>query len=216
MRRVLRRCSAVAALAMMLLWIAAAAIAADAPKPAELTPQDKAELEQIAAYLNNIHTMSATFQQRAGGGASTGRLWIRRPGRMRFEYDAPNPVSLFADGFYIYYWDKELHQVSRIALKSTPAWFLLRDRVSFDDVIVTGVEHGSNTIRVSVVENANPDAGSLTMNFTENPLVLRQWTVVDQEGKTTTVSLSDVQFGMALDPKLFLFQDPYAQPRGEP
>ena len=60
----------------------------------------------------------------------------------------------------------------------------------------------------SVVENAQPDAGTLTMVFTENPLLIRQWTVVDQEGKTTTVSLSDLQFGMPLDPKIFLFQDP--------
>ena len=207
MRRFLQRCFALAAA----LSFPLAAMAA--PTPAVLGPQDQTELAQIATYLNNIHTLSGNFQQRAGNGASAGRLWIRRPGKMRFEYDPPNPVTLFADGFYIYYVDKDLNQVSRIALKSTPAWFLLRDPVSFEDVIVTGVEHGSNTIRVSVVENAQPDAGSLTMTFTENPLALRQWTVVDQEGKTTTVSLSELQFGMAIDPKLFLFQDPNARPR---
>lgn len=205
----LLQCSVV--LAVLLLGFAIAAV--PAPQPAALTPQDKAQLQQIAAYLNNIHTMSGSFQQAAGNGRSTGRLWIRRPGRMRFEYDPPNPVSLFADGFYIYYVDKDLNQVSRIALKSTPAWFLLRDAISFDDVIVTGVEHGPNTIRVSVVENAQPDAGSLTMAFTENPLALRQWTVVDQEGKTTTISLSDLQFGIPLDPKIFLFQDSSGESR---
>jgi outer membrane lipoprotein-sorting protein len=204
MSRVLQ-CSA--AVAVMLVGLAAAAMAA--PQPAALSPQDKAQLLQIAAYLNNIRTMTAAFQQQAGGG-STGHVWIQRPGRMRFEYDPPNPVSLFADGFYIYYWDKELHQVSKVGLKSTPAWFLLRDPISFDDVIVTGVEHGANAIRVSVVESAQTDAGSLSMLFTENPLLLRQWTVVDQEGKTTTVSLSQLQSGMAIDPKIFLFQDPYA------
>jgi outer membrane lipoprotein-sorting protein len=202
------QCSAV--LAALLLWLPAATIAA--PQPAALTPQDKAQLQQIAGYLNNIHTLSGRFQQAAGNGTSTGRVWIRRPGRMRFEYDPPNPVSLFADGFYIYYVDRDLNQVSRIGLKSTPAWFLLRDAISFDDVIVTGIERGPNTIRVSMVENAQPDAGSLTMTFTENPLALRQWTVVDQEGKTTTVSLSDLQFGIPLDPNIFLFQGPSGSP----
>ena len=199
-----------AALAALLVWLAATAIAAAAPTPADLTPQDRRSLQQIGAYLNSIHTLTATFQQHAGSGVSTGHVWLQRPGKMRFEYDRPNPVSLFADGFYVYYWDKDLHQISKIGLKATPAWFLLRDPVTFDDVIVTGVEHGPNTIRVSVVESAKPDAGSLTMVFTENPLLLRQWTVVDQEGKVTTVSLSDLQSGMAIDPKVFVFEDPYA------
>lgn len=184
-----------------------------APVPAQLTPQDTLALQRVALYLNNIRTMSARFQQAASNGPSTGRMWVQRPGRMRFEYDPPNPITLLADTFYIYYWDKQLNQVSKVGLKSTPAWFLLREPISFGDVIVTAVEHGPNMLRVSVVESAQPDAGSLTMVFTENPLALRQWTVVDQQGKTTTVALSDVQFGMALDPKLFQYQDPYAQSR---
>jgi outer membrane lipoprotein-sorting protein len=44
------------------------------------------------------------------------------------------------------------------------------------------------------------------LTFTENPPVLRQWTVVDQQAKTTTVTLSNLQFGMALDPRLFQYQ----------
>ena len=211
MSRLLQRS---AALAVMLVGLAAAALAA--PQPAAVSPQDKAQLQRIAGFLNDIHTLSGRFQQVAAGGPSTGRVWIRRPGRMRFEYDPPTPISLFADGFYIYYVDRDLNQVSRIALKSTPAWFLLRDRISFDDVIVTGVEHGPNTIRISVVENAQPDAGTLTMTFTENPLALRQWTVVDQEGKTTTVSLSDLQLGIPIDPNIFLFQDQSGGSRREP
>ena len=204
----LRRYASTLALAVLLLGCGGAQAAA--PPPAALTAQDQAELQRIAAYLGNIHTMYARYRQVASGGTSTGQLWLMRPGRMRFEYDPPSPVTLFADGTYIYYWDKQLNEVSKIALKATPAWFLLRDRISFDDVIVTGIERGRGTIRVSVVESAQPDAGSLTMTFTENPLSLTQWTVVDQEGKTTTVTLSDIQYGIPIDPKIFEYQDPLA------
>jgi outer membrane lipoprotein-sorting protein len=69
--------------------------------------------------------------------------------------------------------------------------------------MVTRFEHTGNTVRVTVVQTANPSDGSLTMDFTENPLVLRQWTVVDQRGRATTVVLSELQFGMALSPDLF-------------
>jgi outer membrane lipoprotein-sorting protein len=195
--------------ALALVMLAAPAVATAAPAPAPLTAQDTLILQRVAAYLNGIHTMTAHFQQASGTGAVTGRLWVARPGRMRFEYDPPRQLLLLADAFYVYYWDPELQTSSKVSLKSTPAWFLLRDPVSFGpDVIVTRFEHSGNVIRVSVVEAADPDAGSLTMVFTENPLVLRQWTVVDQKGKVISVNLSDLQFGMALDPKLFQYVDP--------
>jgi len=199
-------------LAGIVLLVPLAAAAAP-PTPATLTPQDQADLQRIAGYLNSIRTMSARFQQAGGNGASSGRMWVQRPGRMRFEYDPPNPVILLADTFYIYHYDRQLQQVQKVGLKSTPAWFLLRDGISFADVIVTRMERGPNLIRVSVVESNQPDAGSLTMVFSENPLALRQWTVIDQQGRTTHVTLSDLQFGMALDPKLFQYSDPFAGSR---
>jgi outer membrane lipoprotein-sorting protein len=200
--------------AFLLLAAPDAATAAPAlPPAAVLSPQDTAELQKIAAYLDGIHTMTAKFEQAtAKGGAATGYLWVSRPGKMRFQYDPPNELLLLADTFYIYSWDPDLKQMTKVGLKSTPAWFLLREPISFTDgVVVTHFEHSGNTVRVSVVESAEPDAGSLTMVFTENPLVLRQWTVVDQQGKVTNVALSEVQYGMALDPNLFQYHDPYGR-----
>jgi len=190
------------------------ATAATAPPAAALTLQDGADLQRIAAYLSGIRTMYAKFQQvSAGGGRATGQLWMARPGRMRFEYDPPSPILLLADMFYVYYVDKELVQMSKVGLKSTPAWLLLRDPVTFSDLIVTRFERSANTIKLTVVEKAEPDNGSLTMVFNDNPLALRQWSIVDQQHKTTTVSLYDERFGVALDPKLFVYQDPYAAAR---
>src|SRR5579862_1139551 len=181
------------------------------PTAAQLAPQDSAVLQKIAAYLEGIHTMTAKFQQAvASGGDASGYVWLQRPGRMRFQYDPPNQLLMFADSFNVYYWDPDLKQMSTVALKSTPAWFLLRDPISFTDgVTVTRFEHSGNTVRVTVVQTADADAGSLTMEFTENPLVLRHWTVVDQKGRVTNVSLSDQQFGVALDPNLFQYHDPH-------
>jgi outer membrane lipoprotein-sorting protein len=196
-------------LGAMLATLISAATAVAAPFPAALTPQDTLELQRVAAYLNGIRTMTAHFQQIASnGGMSTGRLWVARPGRMRFEYDRPNPITMLADSTSMYYWDKELNQVSKYELKSTPAWFFLRDPISFGaDVIITRFEHLGGVVRVTVIESAEPDTGSLTLALSENPLALRQWVVVDQQGKSTTVILSELRFGMALDARLFQYQD---------
>jgi len=189
---------------------AAAAVAS--PAAVALTPQDNADLQRIAAYLGGIRTMYAKFRQvAAGGGVATGQLWMARPGRMRFEYDPPSAILLLADMFYVYYVDKELVQMSKVGLKSTPAWLLLRDPITFTDLIVTRFERGTNTLRLTVVEKTEPDNGSLTMVFSDN--TLQQWSIMDQQRKTTTVSLYDERFGMALDPKLFVYQDPYAASR---
>ncbi len=190
---------------------------ADAPpQPAQLSALDRADLQRIAGYLNSIVTMTARFRQRAADGSTAaGWLWIERPGRMRFQYDPPNPILLIADRFYVYYIDTQLAEVSQVGLKSTPAWFLLRVPISFDDLDVTQVGRSPGTLQVTVVDPKEPDNGSLTMSFNSEPLALRQWTVVDQQHRVTTVSLSQEQFGMALDPNLFVYQNPYYRRRND-
>jgi outer membrane lipoprotein-sorting protein len=200
-----RECrSALAAALLILLPVAAYAAA---PAPAPLTPQDTLELQRIAAYLNGIRTLKARFQQYASNGYSSGEVLVARPGRMRFEYDPPAGVTLLADTQSIYYYDKNLGQTSKYELRDTPAWFFLKEPIDFGpDVIVTRFEHAGGLTRVTVVESDHPDSGSLTLVFTDNPLTLRQWTVIDQRGRSTTVNLSDLQFGVALDPRLFQYQ----------
>jgi outer membrane lipoprotein-sorting protein len=192
----------------------ALADAAVPPVAVALTPQDTADLQRVPAYLNSIRTMYARFQQlSSNGGTATGQLWMARPGRMRFEYDPPMQILLLADMFYVYFVDKELAEMSKVGLKSTPAWLLLRDPITFDDLVVTRFERSSNAFRFTVVKKDEPDNGSLTMVFSDRPLTLRQWSIVDQQRKTTTVSLYDERLGVALDPELFVYQDPYAASR---
>jgi outer membrane lipoprotein-sorting protein len=204
--------SGVAALATSLSPLSRAAV--PSPPAAVLTPQDMDDLRRISAYLNGIYTMTAQFRQSStGGGTVTGNLWMARPGRMRFEYDPPSPILLIADRFYVYYVDKQLSQMSKVGLKSTPAWFLLRDPISFDDLVIRRFERSANNLTITIVDPKEPDNGSLTIVFSSQPLALRQWTIVDQQRKTTTVSISNVQFGVALDPGLFVYQDPFAAGR---
>jgi outer membrane lipoprotein-sorting protein len=199
-----------AGLALVLLLPPGASRADVPPQPAALTAQDQSDLQRIAAYLNSIGTMTARFRQySANGGTASGWLWMERPGRMRFQYDPPSPILLLADRFYVYYVDTQLAEVSKVGLKFTPAWFLLRVPISFEDLTVTRFERGDNISAITVVDPKAPDNGSLTMNFTDQPLALQQWTVVDQQHHVTTVSLSRQQFGMALDPNLFVYQNPY-------
>jgi outer membrane lipoprotein-sorting protein len=190
-----------------------AATATPALQPAALTAPDSADLDRVAAYLDGIGTMYARFRQVASDGTvASGQMWVERPGRMRFEYDPPSPILLLADGWYVHYVDKSLAEETKVGLKSTPAWFLLRERIAFDsDLVVTRFERGAQALRVTVVQKDQADNGTLTMVFRRQPLALRQWTIVDQRGTSTTVTLSGVRVGMPLDAKLFTYQNPYAE-----
>jgi outer membrane lipoprotein-sorting protein len=203
-----------AVLAALLILAAVPIGAQPAPTPIPLTQEDHVDLQRISGYLGGITTMYARFYQyAANGGTASGQVWMERPGRMRFEYNPPSPILLIADRFYVYYIDKQLAEMQKVGLKSTPAWLLLRDPITFDDLIVTRFVRAAGLLQVTLVEKAHPDDGSLTMSFSDKPLALRQWTIVDAQRRTTTVTLAGQQFGMALDPTLFVYQDPFAAGR---
>jgi outer membrane lipoprotein-sorting protein len=189
---------------------AASPVAAAAPEAVALSARDQADVQRIEKTLGDIHTFEGRFQQfAADGAASAGKVYLSRPGRMRFEYDQPSPILLLADGKFVVYVDNKLKQVTYLPIGSTPAWFLLREKISLSDgVTITKFEHAAGVIRVTLVQTKSPSDGSLTLVFGDSPLTLRQWTVIDQEGKATTVTLDDMHYGVSLDPKLFTFVDP--------
>jgi outer membrane lipoprotein-sorting protein len=119
------------------------------------------------------------------------------------------PILIVATQGQVYYYDKNLEQVSRTTVDDTPAWFLLRDQIKLGgDVTLTKFAREPAVLRVTLVETANPDIGQVTLVLSDRPMALRQWTVLDAQRKTVTVTLADPQFGVALDENLFYWTDP--------
>ena len=188
----------------------AVALAAVPAAAQQLTERDRADVTRIETYLNTITSLRGRFLQVAPDGAvSEGRVWLRRPGRLRFEYDPPVPVLVVADGLFVVMHDKELGQVNRIPLGTTPLSVLLRDEIKLaGGVTVKGVERQPGTLRVTVLDSDRPREGELTLVFSDMPLVLRQWVVTDARGLATSVSLANVEFNLPLEGRLFVFTDP--------
>jgi outer membrane lipoprotein-sorting protein len=180
------------------------------PKPAHLTDADKADLDRIQAYLNGLKTETAEFSQEdSTGGQAHGKFYLSRPGKMRFEYDPPQQILMIANGDFLVYYDKEMQETSHIPVDSTPVGFFLADQISLTrDVTVTDFQRSPGVFRVSVRQTSNPDQGELTMVFSDRPLKLEQWTVLDAQRHTVKVALGEVTTGVPIDPKLFVFKDP--------
>ncbi|MDB5477808.1 MAG: cell envelope biosis protein LolA [Alphaproteobacteria bacterium] len=173
--------------------------------------EQKMMLEKIQAYLNNITTMKAHFSQgNQDGTVDSGTFYLRRPGRLRFEYDAPKSDYIVADGLLVHYWDNGVKNYSNAPIGSTPADFLLRKKIKLSgDLEVAALRRPEkNTLVLTLVESKNPQAGDVRLMFSENPLQLQKWRVADGTGNVTEVSLSTIQTGIQLPATLFIFKPP--------
>ena len=170
---------------------------------------DARDLTRISNYLNGITTLEGKFVQVGpNGDLSEGRFYMRRPGRLRFEYRPPNPALVIADGTWVGVYDLQLETLDRIPLGQTPLSLLLQERVNLKTAgAVDSVERSAGQIRVRAIDPDAPEQGSITMIFSDNPLELRQWVVVDNQGLTTTVALSETRANVKLDPNLFFIED---------
>jgi outer membrane lipoprotein-sorting protein len=173
-----------------------------------LSASDQALIVQINAYLNSESAITANFLQVADDGSTrTGKAWMERPGRMRFEYDPPDPQLLVSGGSALVYHDPALNQTTVIPLASTPLGILLAQHVAIDsvDTEVTHIDREPGEYDVTLVRRGKEALGSLTLVFGANPLELRQWVVTDAQGHQTRVSLYDITPVGALPNSLFQY-----------
>ncbi|MBB6252688.1 LolA family protein [Nitrospirillum iridis] len=201
------------ALAAALLALAAVpslpGVAAAKP-PSQFTEEDKAKLHQVETYLNGIQTLKSAFQQvNPDGDLARGTFQLKRPGKMRIDYDPPNKNFIVADGHFVYFWDAEAKEQSNAPIGSTMADFILRPDLHLSgDVTVTSMDDSAGVLEVTLVQTKDPGLGRLTLMFQEQPFGLRKWRVLDAQGATTEVALLDPQTGVSLADDQFYFRDP--------
>lgn len=172
-------------------------------------------IEGVESYLSQLSTIIADFVQIAPDGALTsGKFYLSRPGKMRWQYDPPTPILMISNGTFLTFYDYELDQISNIPLNDTLAGFLAREHVVFgNDVTVTDITKGPGSLRITMIMSAKPKDGTLTLEFATGPLLLRNMVVTDAVGQTTTVALNNARYGVELDNSLFIFDNPRLKPR---
>ena len=182
------------------------AVAQTPPQPLTLTAADRALVAQVETYLNDQKGLTANFLQVASDGSTrSGKAWLQRPGKMRFEYDPPDKQLLVAGFGLLVYHDPQLDQTTNIPLDSTPLGILLAKHVDLTsgNVVITNIQQQPGEDDITLIRKGRPAAGSLTLVFSTNPLELRQWVVDDAQGRQTRVSLYNVKPGGPYPNSLF-------------
>ncbi|WP_371227714.1 LolA family protein [Roseovarius sp. 2305UL8-3] len=182
--------------------IIAAALVVASPAAAE-----KLSLNQISQYLNSFSTATGEFTQiNDDGTISTGQIYIKRPGRVRFEYNPPEKILVVADGNTVGVVDgKSNTKPEGYPLHRTPLKIILARNVNLarERMVIGHTSDGTSTT-VTAQDPDNPEYGSIELVFTGNPVELRQWVINDDAGSRTTVVLGDLEKGGRLANNIFV------------
>ena len=180
-----------------------------APAPVQNgdVPSDQwpAILADASAALSDAKTAKGRFfQTNVDGSVVTGTFALNRPGRMRFEYDAPTPVLIVSDGTTVAMEDTDLETVDRVPIGTTPLGLILSTQLNVDqDVNVLSVMQNSERIGIRVSDADSEMEGTLTMVFDKETYALLGWLAVDGNLQTPVVDLVDVETNIRIDPRMF-------------
>ena len=166
-------------------------------------------LAEISKYLNGLTTAEAPFTQvNPDGSGAKGRVIIRRPGRMRFEYAKPDKtVVLASSGQVAVFDDKSNQPPEQYPLSKTPLNLILARKIDLGkaNMVVGHAQEGTLTV-VTAQDPKNPEYGSIALGFSSDPVALRQWVLTDQSGAQTTVLLGDLVKGGDYPSSTFLIE----------
>ena len=192
------------------LLLSPVVLAVGTPAPAQSTN----DLSEVVAHMQAVSTMNATFTQTDRNGKSlSGKLLLKRPGHVRFEYQKGVPLLIVADGKSLTMIDYEVKQVQRWPIKNSPLAALLdpgKDLSKFGKRVNTG---DKNVISVEVRDPKRPEYGTITMIFNRQSgapagLTLTGWVALDSKNNRTSIRLSGIKYNTPIAQSNFTWKDP--------
>ncbi|HEX2553312.1 MAG TPA: outer-membrane lipoprotein carrier protein LolA [Microvirga sp.] len=175
-----------------------------------MVPQEplsqQAAIERANAYFSNLGTLVADFTQiGADGRRQGGTLYLQRPGKLRFDYEAPATLQIVADGSSVAVRDRRLATQDLYSINQTPLKFLLRERVNLgQDIRITSVANDGSGVRIDLEDRSTLGGTSkIMLYFDPRVETLQQWRIVDAQGFQTTVMLNKTERAVRLDQQMF-------------
>lgn len=175
----------------------AAVVTTNAPTPLIGEEQDAA-VKRINDYFNAITNLRGDFEQvDPNNKRSTGKFYVQRPGKIRFDYAPPSALRIVADGYSLAIEDSDLKTVEKYPIKSTPFRLLLAESVDLGrDARIVGVERQDGGLAISLEDKSGEAAGTIKLSFRAgSELELKEWLITDAQGLTTRVTVSNVVAG---------------------
>ena len=202
------------------LALAALPLTAAIVAPSAITAQAGAPLAQVSTHLKAVNTMTANFTQTGRGGQTLGgTLTLKRPGKIRFQYQKGVPMLVVADGNSLNMIDYEVRQVQRYPIGNSPLGVLLNPNQDISRIAKV-VQNDARVLLVQARDPKRPEYGTISLAFAKVPsapagLMLQGWTTLDAQNNRTTIKLANQRFNVAVADTAFRWTDPRRnKPRG--
>ena len=170
--------------------------------PANAAASDTAQ--KIADHFASIRSMSGDFIQFGPRGEQTGgKFYIQRPGKVRFNYEAPSGYRVISDGKTLVIDNNKLNTMDLYPLSKTPLKLLLDDRIDLSGKKLKGIKEEADLTTIQLADKSVFGSSTITLMFDPKSYELRQWTITDSQGKDTTVLIDNVKQDVKIDPALF-------------
>ncbi|KTE18245.1 cell envelope biogenesis protein LolA [Sphingopyxis sp. H050] len=182
--------------------------------------QSASALASVQSHLKATSSMTADFVQTDRNGQRlSGKLTLKRPGKIRFQYQKDVPLLIVGDGSRLTMIDYQVKQVQSWPVKNSPLGALLdpdRDLSKYAKVLPTG---SNDVLSVEVKDPKRPEYGTITMVFIRDGsapagLRLRGWVALDSQNNRTRIDLSNQKFNVAVADSAFKWTDPRPNRRG--
>jgi outer membrane lipoprotein-sorting protein len=197
------------ALALGLAALPLPALAQRAPA-APLSAEERALVDRAAAYLQDLTEAKGRFVQTDARGAVTqGSIYIKRPGKARFEYDKPSGLLVVSDGGNVSIADSRLKTFDAYPLMATPLSIFLSRQIRLDkNINITRVSKMADGFSITARDGKKQAEGEITLTFSDSPMALIGWTVTDAQGSSTRIRLTNLTKTSGLPASLFVLKDP--------
>lgn len=179
------------------------------------------QLAAVSAHLRAVTTMTADFTQTDRNGKSIGgKLLLKRPGHVRFQYAAGVPLLIVGDGKALTMIDYSVRQVSRWPIGNSPLSVLTNPRADLARFAALAPSQDPDMVLVNARDPKHPEFGTITIAFSKRGgapagLMMEGWTVLDAQGNRSTIRLANQRFNVPISDQAFRWRDPRPQgPRG--
>ena len=182
-----------------------------APQAAAPAATDRAAIiDRVSKALSEVKTAQGKFTQvEAKGGTSSGAFYISRPGKIRFEYTAPEAMFIISDGVSVSIEEPKRESYDAVPLSSTQFHLFLRSNVDLKrDGSVTDVTTSNGSHFVTLVDKTGEADGKMILEFRASDFELLGWRAITSTNGETRVKLTDVKKNVAIKPSLFVVKDP--------
>jgi outer membrane lipoprotein-sorting protein len=188
------------------LLILGLASQAHAAKAMQLSSEQADTINRISEFMNSFETLQGDFTQISPqGNVSKGKMFISKPGKMRFDYAAPNPFLIVSDGKWVTLKNRAKEKGDQFPLSATPLRFVVSPQVDLlRETNILDFESGDGVSAVTLEDKKGSVSGHITLVFDEKQNQLQQWIITDGKGRRTTVTLERLKMGVDMDPKLFV------------